>query len=137
MSPDGQRAIIKAGKHLNLVDVNSGEVRVLKETSTDTQSAWSPDGRWIAAVSNGRITLLDSHTAARSRKLGSAGDALVWSPDSRCLLLRKSSLSCALTLYGTSLEVVEVETGRREQIKSSRCTITAGRLGWMDRQFAQ
>lgn len=138
LSPDGERAITRGRKQLRLVTLNTGTVSPIKGTSTDTQCTWSPDGRWIAGIRGGRIVLVNAAKPNRARHLGSAGDApIVWSPDSKYLLLRKSSLSCALTLYGESLEIVEVTTGRRRMVKSSHCTIIAGTLGWLDRSLAQ
>jgi WD40 repeat protein len=138
MSPDGKRAITNDAKQLRLVVLRTGASTAIKGTSADTQSVWSPDGRWIATVRGGRIGLIDADDPTRSRGLGRSGDGpLVWSPDSRYLLLRTSPLSCALTVYGESLEVVDVETGGRNEVKSSHCTITAGTLGWLDRRFVR
>lgn len=138
MSPDGKRTVTPSGKQLGLVDIKTGAVTLIKGTNTDMQSAWSPDGRWIAGVRDGKIILIDADEPDQPRRLGSSGDGpLVWSPDSRYLLLRTAPLSCAVTLYGESLEVVEVETGRRKVIKSSHCTITAGTVGWLHSSLVQ
>lgn len=135
MSPDGRRAVTHNGKQLAFVAISTGAVTHIKGTERDMQSAWSPDGRWIAAIHNGRISLIDADDPDHLKNLGSAGDGPVaWSPDSRYLLLRKA---CAFTLYGARLEVVDVETGRRKPVKSSNCTITAGTVGWLDSSLAQ
>jgi hypothetical protein len=74
----------------------------------------------------------------RYKNLGSSGDGpLVWSPDSKYLLLRRSSLSCAASVYGESLEIVDVKAGKREIVKSSHCSITAGTIGWLDSGVVQ
>lgn len=138
LSPDGKRAIIKDGSQLALRALNKGTTSKIKGTNMDMQTAWSPDGRWIAAVGKGSITLIDGDDLEHSRGLGGSGDGgFVWSPDSKHLLLRTKSASCTLSLYGESLEVVDVETGKRDFVRSSHCTITAGTLGWVGRSVVQ
>lgn len=133
MSPDYKRALVNSGNQLGLLDLKTGAIRTIKGMSREMRWTWSPDGQWIAGVRGGRIFLVAADDTSRARTLGSAGDGpVVWSPDSKCLLLRKSPLSCALTFYGESLEVLDVATGRRTLIGSSHCTITAGTLGWLD-----
>jgi hypothetical protein len=83
------------------------------------------------------VDLTEDFEHSSPRKLGTAGDSdVVWSPDSKYLLIRTSSLSCKFTLYGESLEVIEVAAGKRMPVKSSHCQITAGAFGWMDRAIA-
>jgi hypothetical protein len=139
-SPNGGWAVITGGKNLRLADLKTGAVKSIKGTQGDMQVAWSPSGHLIACIRNHRITLVDLKDGSQPpRSLGSSGDGpIAWSPDSRYLLLRKSPiLSCAFTPYGESLEVLDVESGRRTLVKAAGCTITGGMLGWMDRRLAQ
>ncbi len=138
LSPDGRKAIIKVGKHLGLVTLNTGATGAIKHTSADSPCMWSPNSRSIACIHAGRLILIDADDIDRYKNLGSSGDGpLVWSPDSKYLLLRRSSLSCAASVYGESLEIVDVEAGKREIVKSSRCLITAGTIGWLDSGIVQ
>jgi Tol biopolymer transport system component len=97
-----------------------------------TWAAWSPDGRWIAAILNyRRIVLIDATDMSRTRRdLGPTQDNQArWSPDSKYLLLVKGELRCGGEL--SSLEVIDVMTGKRSLIKSSHCQIVATSVGWM------
>jgi hypothetical protein len=101
--------------------------------------AWSPDGRWISAIKDdGRIVLIDSDDTERRRDRGPAGGGPVeWSPDSKYMLAPRSQLRCALSLYFESLEAIEVETGKRILIKTSRCEVGPGWSGWIDPAIAR
>jgi hypothetical protein len=140
LSPDGKRVLAKRGKALTITDVQSGEVRVIEGTKNDAGYLWSPNSKMLALGRGNGIMLVDlreNFEDSPLRKLGSSGDSdVVWSPDSKYLLIRTSSLSCKFTLYGESLEVVEVATGKRIPVKSSHCEIMAGAFGWMDRAIA-
>jgi hypothetical protein len=138
MSPDGGRAVVPDGGQFGLEVMKTGAIRLIKGAGTGAQSSWSPDSRWIAVVLDGSATLVDASDVTRRRRLGSTGHGpLIWSPDSKYLLLRKSGFSCGFGNEGESLEVVDVETGKRREIKSSHCGISAGTLGWLDRSLAQ
>ena len=52
MSPDGKRAVSKSGKQLDLLNLKTGAVRIIKGISANMRCAWSPDGRWVACVRN-------------------------------------------------------------------------------------
>lgn len=133
MSPDGKRVLGHQGNRLSLLDLETGIAHPLR---ADLKlGSWSPDGRWIAAISDtGRIVLIDATDTSQRRSLGpSRGGPVFWSPDSKFLLLVKSQLRCTLTLYFESLEVLNVETRKRRVIKSSRCEIIGGQVGWVDR----
>jgi len=132
VSPDGKRVLCHQGNQLNLLDLGTGIAHPLR---ADLKwESWSPDGRWIAAISDtGRIVLIDATDTSRRRSLGSSGHGPVcWSPDSKFLLRVKSQLRCTLTLYFESLNLFNVESGRRRVIKSSRCEIIGGQVGWVD-----
>lgn len=133
MSPDGEQAIVRAGKAFGLVALSTGVAHPLQGSSSDMQFKWSPDGRWIAGTRRGQISLYDADDAMRVRSLGSAGDGPIqWSPDSKYLLVRRSPRSCALYVYGESLEIVQVQSGVRSEVRAAHCMITAGTIGWLD-----
>ncbi|MGH9557776.1 MAG: TolB family protein, partial [Bryobacteraceae bacterium] len=55
-SPDGKRLVFrttdKDGKGLRIVDVETGEIKMLTDGHTDNFPDWSPNGDWIAFTSN-------------------------------------------------------------------------------------
>jgi hypothetical protein len=138
LSPDGAQALVRGGKELGVKAMTTGAISEIKGASSGAQGSWSPDSRWVAVVRDGSATLVDTKDVTRRRRLGSIGHGpLIWSPDSRYLLLRKSTFSCGFGNEGGSLEVVNVETGKRREIGSSHCGVTAGTLGWIDKTLAQ
>lgn len=70
VSPDGSRAALctvgATGTHLTLLDLVSGRQRALDvtvDTAGDQRVAWSPDGRWLFAVTaDGRLAVVDAGT---------------------------------------------------------------------------
>jgi len=136
LSPDGKRAIRKNGNQLDLVDVWTGASRAIAPANIDTSCTWSPNGQSIACVVNGEITAIDASDPSRRRNLGKVIGPVEWSPDSKYLLFRTSQLSCLLTLYFDSLEVLDVDTATRTLVKGSHCRISGGSYGWMDRTVA-
>jgi hypothetical protein len=149
VSPDGARSVRHVRGELRVTDLRTGASQVVSgfkdETVTEelnwlNATAWSPDGRWISVVdASGRVTLIGVDDFGRRKRLGSTagGVAASWSPDSRYLLVSKPGLGCALSLYFVSLEAVDIETGRRIEIGSSRCQVTGGWVGWLDPSVAQ
>jgi WD40 repeat protein len=132
LSPDGVRATALGNHHLELIDLVHGKVTVLPDDLTI--GAWSPDGKWLAAVGSksDKTILLDARTLIRRRAIGSTD--LRWSPDSRYLLARKGGLACGPEI-GT-LEIVDIESGKRTEIKSSRCQIDTSTTGWVSSGIA-
>jgi len=128
LSPDRERAAATHNGRVELIDI-------VHETTKPLEgeffiAAWSPDGKWLAAVENGeegRTILMDAATLTRRRVLGNS--ELVWSPDSRYLLGMKQHDKCGPD-YGT-LEAIEIETGKRTTIESSKCQINQAMTGWV------
>jgi len=100
------------------------------------RAVWSPDGRWIAISSRGHILVMEATDLSRRKKLGPSGvnDRLIWSPDSKRLLFAVRDRRCFLQDDLESLAVVDVETGKRQIIESSRCMVTSSAVGWVDPQ---
>jgi tricorn protease-like protein len=138
ISPDGKRAAVAGGKQLSLVSLETGAVQVIKGANRTDMCAWSPDGRLLACNRDGKILIVDVSTS-RLREIDGSGNGLTeWSPDGRSLLVFRSQLSCLPTLYGDSLAVIDVETGRRSWVKSAHCKVTGGSYyGWVDREALQ
>lgn len=135
VSMDGRRVLSHQGNELDVLNLQTGLAYSLGAGLSE--GSWSPDGRWIAAWGAGRIVAIDADNASHRKDLGKCCDGGAhWSPDSKYLLLSKRELRCTLSLYFASLEVLDVETGKRTVIKSSRCN-TGGWVGWIDRRVLE
>ncbi len=147
VSPDGRQVLGYTGGDLCVIDLLSGTGKAvlgLKGLTRDDvtwkgQVAWSPDGQWIAAALDHEIILIDAKNPSKRKRLGSSGDGrVVWSRDSKNLLLLASQARCFLTFgYFESLETLNIESGKRSVIKNSRCNISGGWIGWIDRDAVQ
>jgi len=142
VSSDGRHGLTYSGKKLGLIDLETGAVQDITGIDAGAWSVggtwlsnctWSPDGRWIAAIRDGRILLIDALDLSHRVGRGAADRGNIsWSPDSKLLLLSKSQFSCGLTLYSSSLEIVYVETGKRKIISSSHCQVAVPNIGWLN-----
>jgi hypothetical protein len=144
VSPDGTEVLGYSGGNLSRINLKDGTVDVVVgvrglgrgDVAWSRKVAWSPDGRWIVALVNRRILLIDVQERGRPRDLGGSGSGTVsWAPDSRHLLLYKRCR--AFFGYFESLETIDVGTRRRSVIKSSQCKIGGGWIGgpgWIDRE---
>ncbi len=134
-SPSGEQAVALHNGRLGFLDF-------VKRTSKPFESpdfwtgAWAPDGKWIAALDNSgksRLFLIDPSDLSHRRQLGATGGGVIWSPDSRYLLLFKQQLRCGLGFgYFYSMETIEVATGARSIVPSSQCRIQGGASGWVN-----
>jgi tricorn protease len=96
VAPDGQRAVFSARGDVFTVPAKQGPTRNLTRTPGvhDRNVAWSPDGRWIAYVSDAtgedEIYLVSQDGQGPSTQLTTNGDTykygLSWSPDSMHIL---------------------------------------------------
>ena len=142
MSPTSRRMLRSTAKQLDLVDLESGSAQMLLKWkgrqppippgAWSSSGVWSPDGHWISAVQDRGLILIDANDTSKRRKLGKSDHPGLWSPDSKYLLFTKSQFSCLPTLYFESLEVLNVQSGKRTMVKSAHCNITGGPVGWMD-----
>ncbi len=95
-SPDGQRAVVVARGDVFTVPAKEGPVRNLTQTSGvhDRGASWSPDGRWIAFISDAsgenELYLQAQDGRSPAEKLTSGATTYyytpAWSPDSKKLL---------------------------------------------------
>lgn len=149
LSPNGGQAVATVGSnadhdlHLEILDLVHGTTMSLG--GEFWIGVWSPDGRWIAARSNGRVDelfLIDAANFSRRRPFGQAGALMPqWSPDSRYLLLWKEYLfRCGFSLdvdTPATLETLDIQTGKRSTIKNSRCQIDQGTTGWVREEIVR
>jgi DNA-binding beta-propeller fold protein YncE len=143
LSPDGERAVAADGRDLELIDLANGTVKSLgSEFSTGTLRAgasWSPDGKRIAVMESanaGRVFLLEPSDLSRQRALHSGYHQMtpVWSPDSRYLVRSRLQLRCGISFDEDppfTLEIVDVESGKRALIRGSSCKMEGGSTGWL------
>lgn len=131
LSPDSERAVATHNGRVELIDIARGTTKPLGDEFFI--AAWSPDGKWLAAVEQGekgRTILMDARDLKRKRILGTS--ELDWSPDSQYLLGLKSCDE----YYGT-LEAINIETGERTTIKSSECQVNQATTGWVISDIAR
>ena len=79
---------------------------------------------------------------SQRRSLGHAASIRPeWSPDSRYLLLWKYSLfRCGFFIDvdgPATLEFLDIETGNRLEIRSSRCQLELGSAGWLNSEIRE
>jgi len=116
LSPKGERVVLEArGEILSLPAEEGAAVNVTRTTaSREKNAAWSPDGKWVAFISDRtgeeEVYVVDARGEQPWRQLTQGGDGfrkqLVWSPDSRYLLF--SDLRLRLNLVDVEKEELTV-----------------------------
>jgi WD40 repeat protein len=122
---------VEVEPEIQLIDLERGTVT---SPGWGWRAAWSPDGKWIAVLDlKYGITIMDAEEPSRKRHFGGTDvPELNWSPDSRYLLLSDSCL-IALGYFGT-LEALDVESGKKEKIRSSHCAVNLMTSGWVSEE---
>jgi hypothetical protein len=125
LSPDNERAVATHEGRLELINMRNGSTEPLGAELF--MAAWSPNGKWLAAVEkgqSGRTIVMDAKTLVRLRTLGTS--ELDWSPDSRYILGVE-----ACGPYSGTFDAMNVETGERAVIESSHCRVNQATTGWV------
>jgi tricorn protease len=93
LSPSTKRAAISAHGEIFSIATDRGDVeRVTQSFSREGDPAWSPDGKWIAFVSDksGREEVWMAHEDSTGLQMLSEGDGeksnIHWAPDSKALI---------------------------------------------------
>ena len=117
LSPSGKRAVFEARGEIFTVPAKEGEVRNLTSSPgvRETSPAWSPDGQWIAYLSDRsgeyEIYVRRSDGAGEERRVTHENDVWkyppIWSPDAKKLLFSDKS---------ERLRYVDVASGRITEI---------------------
>jgi WD40 repeat protein len=135
LSPNGKQAVGTSRKG-QLALINLQERRIEK-LWTGTEAFWSPNGKWIAALSfatPANVEIIDASDLSKRRKIGSDGGMgrVAWSPDSRYLLVWESDPTCGIGggYYGT-LHALDITSGAKAEIASSRCRVHLATTGWV------
>ena len=133
LSPAGERALIVArGEVLNLpTDEGDGLNLTRSNGSREKNAVWSPDGRWIALVSDRsgeeQIYLVDQRGEEEWRQLTAGNYSFMnqpmWSPDSKSILFSDKFLK---------LNLVDVASGKVKEIAHSDYDDAWERWGIMD-----
>ena len=115
VSPDGQSVAFSALGDLWINDTNQGTTRALTDDPyVDIDPAWSPDGQWLAFVSDRRGTMnlwLKNPKTQETRQLTDLPTAVgfpVWSPDGQRIAFYTRD---ARNVWGRGqLHIIEVAT---------------------------
>lgn len=96
IAPDGRRALFGARGEVFTVPAKYGDIRNLTNTPgvQERSSKWSPDGRWIAYISDAsgedEIYIVPQDGSGPAKQLTRGADTykfyLMWTPDSRKIL---------------------------------------------------
>lgn len=114
LSPSTKRAVISAHGELFSIATDRGDItRITESASRETGPQWSPDGKWIAFVSDksGRdeVWICPPMAAAKDWKQVSNSDSqklqIVWSPDSKSLIYTATDHK----LYKYTLETAKTD----------------------------
>jgi Tol biopolymer transport system component len=123
LSPDGNQVVFRWQDHIHLKQVDSEEHRPLTDPTSFLVDAltWSPDGRYIAYIRNGREIWRMSPVGGDDRKIAETLPArsgevvMAWTPDSKSLVV--SELIGPKSLI-SGLVMITVDTGERKWITS-------------------
>lgn len=121
LSPTGKRAVFEARGEVVTVPAEEGEIRNLSGTSgvREMTPAWSPDGQWIAFISDRtgehEIWVRASDGSSEERQVTRGGDSWryppVWSPDSKKIAFGDAQ---------NRLRWVDVASGRITEVDRDR-----------------
>ncbi len=128
ISPSGKRALIVARGEVFTVPKEHGPVRNLTNDSgaRDKDAAWSPDGKWIAYLSDQsgeyEVWLVDPMGEKKAERITTHENGyrhtLRWSPDSKKIAFADQTLSCYF-LDVKSKKVTKVDKAEYENIDVS------------------
>jgi hypothetical protein len=129
-SSDGLRGLAIRQAQLAVIELLEGRIEYGGQNLS--RAAWSPDGKWIAAMESTleeRVIIFDASTLTPTRVLRRSD--LVWSPDSRFLLTLRPG--CNPSVF--TLEKVDIETDHRTTVEGSTCKIDEDVPLWMSSEI--
>lgn len=117
LSPSSKRAVIATHGEIFTIATDRGEEQRVTDTPwREEDPRWSPDGKWIAFISDrtGREEIFISdelgHTVKQISNIDCDKGSITWAPDSKSLLWAGSD---------HTLRSVDVATGKTDQLVSS------------------
>ena len=121
LSPNGARAVFEARGEILTVPAEKGDIRNLTNTvgAVERDPSWSPDGKWIAYLSDEsgeyelRIRAQDGRGDARKINIGDANSFFynpVWSPDSKRIAYGDKRMN---------LLILEIENGKSTKVDTA------------------
>ncbi|MEW6051038.1 MAG: PDZ domain-containing protein [Candidatus Zixiibacteriota bacterium] len=125
ISPDGKRAVFAARGDIFTVPAKEGNTRnlTLSSSANDMNPVWSPDGKWVAYISDksGEDEFyITSQDGKESVQLITGGDShrygAVWSPDSKKLAFSDKSLRLYVVAVATK-QTVQIDKATRNEIR--------------------
>ncbi len=126
IAPDGKRALFGARGDVFTVPAQRGLTRNLTGTpgTHERNSKWSPDGKWIAFVSDAtgedEIHVMPHDGSDAAKPITSGGDTykyeIEWSPDSKRILWSDKKLRLQFVDVATK-QVTHVTTGKAWEIR--------------------
>jgi tricorn protease len=126
LSPSTKRAAVSVHGEIFSIATDRGDIqRVTQSFSRESDPAWSPDGKWIAFVSDksGLDEVWMAHEDGAGLKKLSEGDgekqAIQWAPDSKALIYSGSDHK----LYRYDLDVAKgavIASGEASNIQGAR-----------------
>lgn len=131
LSPSAKRVVLEARGDVWTVPVKNGSPRNLTATSGahERDPAWSPDGRWIAYLSDAtgeyELYLTQSDGRGETRQLTKGGSAFryspTWSPDSKYLVFndKTGSIYTCSVADGTIKKVAQDPQGAPQPVSWS------------------
>ncbi len=121
IAPDGKRVLFGARGEVFTVPVKEGITRNLTQTSGvhERSSRWSPDGKWIAWISDAsgedEIYIMAQNGKGEAKQLTFNGDtykySLVWSPDSKKIMWSDKKLR---------LNYIDIESGKITVVEKAK-----------------
>src|SRR5262249_24239828 len=125
LSPEGKRVVLAARGDIFTVPAEKGNTRSLTATSTahDRAPAWSPDGKWIAYISDqsgeDEIYRVAQDGKAPAERLTSNGHGRllqpVWSPDSKKIAFADKDLKL-FVLDVASKKVTQADQAKYQEV---------------------
>jgi tricorn protease len=125
LSPEGKRVVLSARGDLFTVPAEKGTTRSLTGTSNanDRAAAWSPDGKWIAYISDqtgeDEIWRIAQDGKSPAERLTSGGNrrlfAPAWSPDSKKIAFTDKNLKLYV-LDVSSKKVTQADQAKYAEI---------------------
>ncbi|MCC6669785.1 MAG: PD40 domain-containing protein [Planctomycetes bacterium] len=139
LAPSGERILVEARGEVFSVPVEHGPTRNLTRTpgAHEKQAAWSPDGRWVAYVSDKsgeeQVWIVAQDGSGEPRMLTEGVRGMLyrptWSPDSKRIAFsdKEGRLWVVEVAGAKALQIADEERGQLQDFVWSPCS---GHLAW-------